>query len=69
MDNPELPELVDAPRESLDVEYKSWLDLAFMAERRAKGSKRSQRRLAEWVRRIRQSICQADSAGWRRLDP
>ena len=33
MDNPELRELVDAPRERLDVEYKSWLDLAFRAER------------------------------------
>ena len=28
MDNPELRELVDAPRERLDVEYKSWLDLS-----------------------------------------
>ena len=27
MDNPELRELVDAPRERLDVEYKTWLDL------------------------------------------
>ena len=33
MDNPELHELVDAPRERFDVEYKSWLDLAFRAER------------------------------------
>ena len=27
MDNPELREFVDAPRERLDVEYKAWLDL------------------------------------------
>ena len=27
MDTPELQELVDAPRERLDVEYKAWLDL------------------------------------------
>lgn len=27
MDNPELLELVDTPRERLDVEYKAWLDL------------------------------------------
>lgn len=28
MDNPELRDLVDAPRERLDVEYKAWLDLS-----------------------------------------
>ena len=27
MDTPELQELVNAPRERLDVEYKAWLDL------------------------------------------
>ena len=27
MDTPELQELVDAPRERLDIEYKAWLDL------------------------------------------
>ena len=27
MDNPELLELIDLPRERLDVEYKAWLDL------------------------------------------
>ena len=27
MDTPGLQELVDAPRERLDVEYKAWLDL------------------------------------------
>jgi len=27
MDTPELQELVDAPRERSDVEYKAWLDL------------------------------------------
>ena len=33
MTNPELQDLVDAPRESLDVEYKAWLDLADRAVR------------------------------------
>ena len=27
MENPELQDLVDAPRERLDAEYKAWLDL------------------------------------------